>query len=84
MWEEGLGGLHEQEGSPHVDVVLPCEFGGVDFGDAPVLRDAGVVDEDVDLEFARLGVREAVLGYFDHVRGTGLGAHIGLDSDGFD
>ena len=76
--------LHEEERAPDVDVVLAREFGGVDGGDAAVLRDPRVVDDDVDLELARLGVGEAVLGHVDDVGRTGLGAHVGLERDGFD
>ena len=47
-------------------------------------RDAGVVDDDVDLEFSRFRVREVVLRCSDQVCGSGWVAEVGLHGQGFD
>ena len=47
-----------------------------------VAGDAGVVDDDVDLEFAGFGVGEVDFGGGDDVFGAVGVAHVGLDSDG--
>ena len=54
------GGLHEEDGAEDVDGVLAVEFFGGDGAEGLVFGDAGVVDEDVDLEFAGAGVGEVV------------------------
>ncbi len=79
--EIGQRGLHEQNGSEDIDVVLPVETLGGDFFQGEVPRDARVVDDDVDLEFAASGVREVVLGCVYDV-GWSIGvAHVGLDAE---
>lgn len=60
--EIGEGGLHEEDGTEDVDGVLAGEFFGGDGAEGPFFGDAGVVDDDVDLEFAAAGVGEVVFG----------------------
>ena len=62
MGEVGKCGLHEEDGTEDVDGVLAGEFFGGDVWYELVLRDAGVIDDDVDLEFAAAGVGEVVFG----------------------
>lgn len=75
MREVRLGGLQEEDGAEHVDVVLPVEVVRGDLLQWEVLRDGGVVDDDVDLEFPASGVREVVLGCVDEVGGAVWIAH---------
>jgi len=70
----GDGGFHEEERAAHVDVVEVREVFAVAVFDCEVTGDAGVVDDDIDLEPAVLGVREVVFGEFDDVRGAVFGA----------
>ena len=82
--EVGERGLHEQEGAEDVGSVLGVEgVGGAGF-EGQVLADAGVVDDDVDLELAGFGVGEVVFGGGDDVGAAGGGAEGGLHGDGFD
>ena len=57
--------------------------GGAGF-EGSVFVDAGVVDDDVDLEGAGFGMGEVVFGCGDDVGGTVRVAEVGLDGDGFD
>lgn len=82
--EVGLHGFHEQEGAADVDVVNVCEVVCVALFDGEVAGYAGVVDDDVDLEFFGFGVREVVGCDVDDVLGAVEGAHVGLDGEGFD
>lgn len=77
-------GLHEQDGPEDVDGVRFVEIFGGDVGNVVVGCDGSVVDDDIDLERAGLGVREVVLGGFDDVGGTGGRTHVGLDREGTD
>ena len=64
------------------DVLFDFFGGGVE--DGFLVDDAGVVDEDVDLELAGFGVGEVVLGCVDDVGWAGGEAHVGLDYEGGD
>lgn len=77
-------GFHEEERAADIDVVEESEVVAVALFDGEVAGDAGVVDDDVDLQLAGLGVREVVLGHLDEVRGAVLGAHVCLDGQAFD
>ena len=84
MREVGERGLQEQDGPEDVDGVGAMKVVERDVGEGAVHGDAGVVDQDVDLEFPGFGVREVVLGGAYDVGGAGGGADVGLDGDGCD
>lgn len=57
VWQ---GSLDEEQGAEDVDGVDFREDFSGGLLDCVEAGDAGVVDQDVDLEFSRLGVREVV------------------------
>lgn len=67
MGEVWKRGLKKKDGTEHIDIVDLCEGFYSHILQRLVLRNAGVVDDDVDLEFARLWVGEVVLGGRDEV-----------------
>ena len=68
--------MDEQEGTEDVDLVLPVEIGNSAVLDGEVLGYTGVIDENVNLELAALGVREVVLCCVYYVCWTGWDAHV--------
>lgn len=59
--------MHKEQWASHVDVELSGKVFAVDVFDVVVAGDASIVDDDVELELARLGVLEVVLGDFYEV-----------------
>jgi hypothetical protein len=82
--EVGQGGLGEEQGPEDVDAIGVLVGVDGDVLEQLVDGDAGVVDEDVDLEGAGLGVREVVLGRGDEVGWAGGVTQVGLDDEGGD
>jgi len=82
--EVGDGGFHEEKRAAHIDVVEVREVVAITFFHCKVAGDACVVDDNVNLKFACLWVREVVFGQFDNVRGAVFGSHVGLHGEAFD
>ena len=83
LWQKRLGGLDQQEGTQDVDAVGLGEVVDFHVGNVVVAGDAGVVDDDVDLEGA-VGLGEGGLGGGDDGLGTFEGADVGLHGHGGD
>lgn len=73
--------MHEQEGTEDVDTILRIVFLNCDVLNLVVDRDAGIVDDDVYLEFSRLGVRKVVLCGADQMCRSCLLTEIGLHDE---
>ena len=80
--EVRLGGLDEEERAEDVDLVGNVKVGDLDVGDLVVVGDAGVVDDDVDLELA--GGGKGGLGGGDELGGARRGGEVGLDDESAD
>jgi len=78
------GGLYEKQRSTHVDVVLKGKVFCITILDDPIHADAGVVDDDVDLELAALRLGEVVLCHFYDMCWACLATHVGLDDECLD
>jgi hypothetical protein len=78
------GRLEHEDWSQNIDFITPFEILDLDIGDLLVLGDTSIVDQDVDLELAGLGVREVVFGCVDNVVGAGFLGYVGLDDEGRD
>ena len=50
-----MGGLRTECDAERIDVDLALDRVGIDLGDQPLVQDAGVVVEDVELPAGRLG-----------------------------
>ena len=70
MRQIGESGLDKQSGTQNVDSVALVEVARVDITKWNVGRNAGIVDDDVDLEFARFRMRKVVLCGGDDVFGA--------------
>jgi hypothetical protein len=86
--KEGVAGLCEEERGENINCVLPVEVFGLDgtFGgvvQVAVLRDTGVVDENVNLELV-LGAEMLFCGGDDCFHGLGGLAEVGLHALAFD
>ncbi|ROV89836.1 hypothetical protein VMCG_09514 [Cytospora schulzeri] len=82
-----LRGLHEEEGPQDVDAVGEVEVGDLEVGQLVVLGDAGVVDQDVDLELVvgrGRGRGEVFPRGLDEGPGALRGAQVGLHAEGLD
>lgn len=84
MGEVRKGGFDEQDRAEHVDGVDLRECFRCDFLHRHVPRDPRIIDQDVDLEFARFGVREVVLRRRDQMRRPVWVTHVGLNRYGLD
>lgn len=81
MGQVRQGGLGEQHGAQDINAILPLILVDGDILQQLIAVHASVVDQDIDLELAGLGVREVVLGRADQVGGPGGNAHVGLDDE---
>jgi len=77
-------GLDQKQGSAHIDLVQLGKVGAIAVLDVQVRGHASVVDDDVDLQLARLGVREVVQRLLDEVCRTILRAHVCLYAERVD
>lgn len=76
--------MHEEDGAKNVDFILVVEgVGGAGF-EGHVLADAGVVDDDVNLELVGFGVGKMVLSRGDDMCGAVGAAQVSLYGDSFD
>ena len=81
MREVGQGGLQQENGAEDVDGVHFGELFGSDVAEGFVACDAGIIDDDVNLEGTGFGVREVVFSCVDEIGRTGGRADVGLDGE---
>lgn len=81
MGQVRQGGLREQHRAQDINAILPLVLVDGDILQQLIAVHASVVDQDINLELAGLGVREVVLGRADQVGGPGGNAHVGLDDE---
>ena len=84
MREVGKSSLDEQSRTENIDGITLVEVTRVDVTKGDVGGDASVVDDDVDLEFARFWMREVILCCGDDVFGTRGLTDVCLDGHGAD
>ena len=70
-------------GTNNVHIILGFEILWSELFQGKILSNSCVVDNDVDLEFARFGMGEVVFGGGDYEFRAGCISHIGLDGDNF-
>ena len=83
MRQIGQRSLYQQQWTQNIDLILPLVVLNRAFFNRQVPGNAGVVYDDVDLELARLRVREVVLGCCDYVGWASGRAHVGLNYEGW-
>lgn len=76
--------MEQENGSQNIDLITPFELTDLDLGKLLVLGDTGIVDQDIDLEFAGLGMRKVVFGCVDDMVCAGFVGHVGLDDQSRD